>query len=560
MNKIQNEHWIDALPGEAVQVANDINIEIAKVIAQRIKKIGELSPSDIKKLSNSLQYLGADFQKITQLIAKYSQKGQTAIVDMLKKAADASDEFANIFYSAKGIAAQTWRTDAYLNSLVEAMARQTVAHFTNLSNTLAYKIDDRTLPLRQMYTQAVDKAIYEVHSGTIDYYTAMRKTIRQLCSDMRVVKWESGYVRRIDSHIRQNMLDGVKQLNQQMMNYHGAKFGADGIELSAHAICAPDHLPAQGRQFSNEEFEKMQSQQPFEDVNGAQYSAFQRPIGEWNCRHFAFPIIIGISEPAYTEEQLKQYADNSTAKYEATQVQRAMETRLRKLKNQRLVQSAAGDELGAKQTQRKINELQTKYRKFSEKNNIAYQPKRATVEGYRRISIKNATKPIDISNRNGIIGNNNVVGSIFDNSTYKPTDISKAIQQEGTNFVTTDINNPEYDYGIAIENVKKIPGVYDIKAHGDFDGIKVFDSAVDAKELARIIISRKDYIGEPIRLLCCNTGKVVNGTCVAQELSNLLGVAVLAPNDIVLTDGKGVLLIGSNRFGSVGEFVRFTPK
>lgn len=386
MNKIQNERWVDALPDEAVKVAEDINIEIAKVIAERIKAIGQLSPSDIKKLSNSLQYLGADFQKITKLIAQYSKKGQTAVVDMLKKAADANDEFADVFYSAKGIAAHTWRTDTYLSSLVEAMARQTVAHFTNLSNTLAYKIDDRTLPLRQMYTQAIDKAIYEVHSGTTDYYTAMRKTIRQLSDDMRVVKWESGYVRRLDSHVRQNMLDGVKQLNQQMMNYHGAKFGADGVELSAHAICAPDHLPVQGRQFSNSEFDNMQSGLTFEDVKGKHYSAFRRPIGEWNCRHFAFPIIIGISQPAYTEEQLKKYAENSATKYELTQVQRATETKLRKLKNQRLVQSAAGDELGAKQTQRKINELQAKYRKFSEKNNIAYQPKRATVEGYRRIS------------------------------------------------------------------------------------------------------------------------------------------------------------------------------
>ena len=43
-----------------------------------------------------------------------------------------------------------------------------------------------------------------------------------------------------------------------MLDYHGQKFGADGVELSAHAICAPDHLAVQGRQFSNEEFDKMQ--------------------------------------------------------------------------------------------------------------------------------------------------------------------------------------------------------------------------------------------------------------------------------------------------------------
>ena len=103
-----------------------------------------------------------------------------------------------------------------------------------------------------------------------------------------------------------------------------------------------------------------------------------------------------MSEPAYTEEQLKEFAENSKKKYELTQHQRAMETRLRKLKNERLVHSAAGDELEAKRTQRKINELQAKYRDFSENNDLLYNTKRASVEGYRRVSIKDLQ---DLENR-----------------------------------------------------------------------------------------------------------------------------------------------------------------
>ena len=47
-----------------------------------------------------------------------------------------------------------------------------------------------------------------------------------------------------------------------MLDYHGQRFGSDGVEISAHAISAPDHLPVQGRQFSNEEFCKMQNGMP----------------------------------------------------------------------------------------------------------------------------------------------------------------------------------------------------------------------------------------------------------------------------------------------------------
>lgn len=404
MKRIQNEQWVNALPSKAVSIAEEINIEIAQIIAERIKTIGELTPGDIKKLTNSLQFLGADFGKITKLIAKYSNQGQQSVVDTLQQAADANDEFAKIFYSAKGIAAHEWHSDRYLNTLVEAITRQTAAEFNNLSQTLAYKINGgRYLTLRQMYTRAIDKAIYEVQSGTVDYHTAMRKTVKELATGLRVkdsmltvdqntgevkLHWESGYSKRLDSHIRQNLIDGIKQLQQNMLNYHGERFGSNGVELSAHAISAPDHLPVQGRQLSNEEFEKMQSGLDFEDVKGNKYQGFARPIGQWNCRHIKFPIVIGVSEPVYTEEQLKEFAENSKQKYELTQKQRAMETKLRRLKTERIAASAAGDELEAKRIQRKINEQQTIYRRFSEKNNLLYDTKRASVEGYRGISVK----------------------------------------------------------------------------------------------------------------------------------------------------------------------------
>lgn len=424
MNRIQNEQWVNALPNEAIKIADEINIEIAKIIAERIKAIGELSPADVKRLTNSLQYLGSDFGKITKLIAKYSKQGQMAVVDALKKAADGNDEFAEVFYSAKGIAANTWRKDPYLHKLVEAMARQTAAEFTNLSQTLAYKIDDRTLPLRQMYTRAIDKAIYEVQSGTVDYHTAMRKTVKQLSDNMRVLKWKSGYQRRIDSHIRQNLIDGIKQLQQEMLDYHGQRFGSDGVELSAHAISAPDHVAVQGRQFSNEEFYNMQNGMDFEDVRGNEYQAFKREIGNWNCRHVTFPIIIGISQPVYTDEQLEQMAQNSRKQYDNTQKMRALETKLRYLKNQRLALSASGDDLEARRVQRQINQKQKEYREFCQKHGLTPQPERARVPDYKKVSTKVLTTNKSSGNiemyRKGYthrrISDNNT--SIIDKPTY----------------------------------------------------------------------------------------------------------------------------------------------
>ncbi len=135
----------------------------------------------------------------------------------------------------------------------------------------------------------------------------------------------------------------------------------------------------------------MQNGLDFEDVNGNEYKGFPRPIGQWNCRHVKFPIIIGVSKPAHIEDELKAYAENSREKYSLTQQQRAMETKLRQLKTERLAASAAGDELEAKRIQKKINEQQAEYRQFSAKNNLLYDTRRASVEGYRRIAANKST-------------------------------------------------------------------------------------------------------------------------------------------------------------------------
>lgn len=214
----------------------------------------------------------------------------------------------------------------------------------------------------------------------------------------------------------------------QILAYHGEQFGSDGVELSA-----PDHVGVQGRQFSNEEFEKMQSGISCVDVDGKEYSGFDRPIGQWNCRHVTFPIIIGISERVHSDEQLQEMAENSERKYKLTQQQRAMETKLRTLKAQRIALSTAGDEIGAKQVQKKINEQQKAYRQFSEKNNLLYDTKRASVEGYSRISVKETDKVLNKST------NSDIISTVDENKAVKDVHYVGKINKDIYSCITKDI-------------------------------------------------------------------------------------------------------------------------
>ena len=112
-----------------------------------------------------------------------------------------------------------------------------------------------------------------------------------------------------------------------------------------------------------------------------------------------------------------------------------------------------------------------------------------------------------------------------------------------------------------ISNIRRIApkdGWYDVHAHGTQDAVTVFGSHADAKTLAHIIRSRGDYHGEPIRLFSCHTGEArADGTCFAQELSDILGVPVDAPPSVTTIDVDGSFYFGVKGFH---EFNHFEPR
>lgn len=66
---------------------------------------------------------------------------------------------------------------------------------------------------------------------------------------------------------------------------------------------------------------------------------------------------------------------------------------------------------------------------------------------------------------------------------------------------------------------------------------------------------RSDYNGEPIRLLCCETGKGDN--CFAEQLSKLLGVDVEAPTETIYANDDGTFNIFNAFTGKKGEMKPF---
>ena len=402
-----DEDVIEKLIKPLIDSQRRLNLYVLKKIAQVIKEIGELTPSQARQLERLFK-TGNNVQEINAFLAKETGLQINQIKKIIKSAAKLSYLQLEPYYNYRKLPFIPFEENEEMQQVVEAISKQTVKEFTNISNARAFMIRDLSNPTRliptpiaKTYQSVVDEAVIATQNGLMDYQTAMRKTMKQLVdSGIRRVSYspESGrrYTQRLDTAVRRNILDGALAVSQQIQDIGGKQFNADGKELSVHSMSAPDHEPIQGHQFSNEEFDKLQNDMPFQDYRGNKFESIKRAIGQYNCMHFAFSIVLGVTNPTYSQKQLNDLINQNQkgytlpngkhlTKYECTQEQRRMETQIRYAKEGQIVAKTAGDMKLATDYQIKINDLLKQYTEFSKACKINPQYDRTYIDGYRQL-------------------------------------------------------------------------------------------------------------------------------------------------------------------------------
>jgi len=377
VSRLLNESWIEGLPDSIVENLEALNRYVILRVCERIRKIGDIGAADAHRLKSAVEYAAGDLRAIEAEIARIAKQNVKDIDALFEEVAAENLDFASVYFAARDMdPIQNYAQVAALESFVRAAKSQAMDGVTNISNTymIGFKRGRTVVPLREYYISAIDRAITFVKIGTVDYHTAVRSTVKDMAkSGLRRVTFESGYSRRLDSQARMNILEGVQRLNGEMMEETSQRFGADGVEISAHALCAPDHLGIQGRQYRREQWDR---------INGS----LRRPLGTLNCHHFATPIIYGVSRPVYSPKELAEINRRSTemvewkgrkmTRYEASQKQRQLETAIRYAKDERDAMTAAGDKLGAAQARKKSAALGREYKAFCETTGLTPRPER----------------------------------------------------------------------------------------------------------------------------------------------------------------------------------------
>lgn len=275
--------------------------------------------------------------------------------------ADAIDSWSKAMFEASGRAFQSVMGNPFSRQSVvsgRSKARKDVDGMCRTSVMAVVSHDGKVTPIAQAYRDCLNRAVSAVRSGESAYGEEYDRMVRRLASGGVRVVYESGATRELYSAVSMNVMDNYRMTMQEARNEVGRAFGADGVEVSAHGMCAEDHAPYQGRQFSNAEFARIQG-------------GLERPIAKgMNCRHQTFPILMGVSKQANSQEQLRKYREQSSRKvdvngtemtaYEFTQRQRRIETSVRKLKAERRVLVEAGGDTGGIDST--IDEMVKRYR------------------------------------------------------------------------------------------------------------------------------------------------------------------------------------------------------
>lgn len=350
-------------------------------VGTTINRIGKLNQSSVNLLIQ-LRRMGVDVQTIERELQKATRMTKRDIRTLFQKAAEEAHTDARFEYVTKGVEPSDVRWEA----LVEQLWMQSAGAMDNLA---------RSTVISERYRAIIDEAVQAVTMGATDYNSAIRSAVKQLGRAGVQVKYHSGAVKRLDSAVRQNVLDGVRQVQQKAQELIGEEIGADGVDITAHPNSAPDHEPVQGRRFDLENFRMMQSGFDFEDVDGKRYEGFKRPITQWRCRHLVYYVILGVSRRMYTDEQLKKWEEDNHkgctiggrkfTNYEATQLMRKLELEIRREKDTAILAKESGDSVLQRECQSNINKLTKQYKAVAEAAKLKTRFDKTRVDGFKPV-------------------------------------------------------------------------------------------------------------------------------------------------------------------------------
>lgn len=417
-----DERLIEIVTERLIQRIQDTNVYILQEIGNSIKQLRDITPSKRQQLIQILRY-GENYQDILNKISKMTNLNVKDIEDIFINISQKDYEFADKFYKARDINPAPFKENTRLINQTKAIARviqKDMYDFTR-ENVLGYSIRDlkgniQFVGLKETYNRVIEEAITNISQGKLTFDDSMSRIMKDIGgSGLKKIDYSSGRSIRLDSMVRTHVQEGLRTLHNANQELIGEDFGYNGIEVSHHINSAPDHIDTvDGKQFVlvdkvQEQINNgMETEIKQEDIRGNQVkvkgktyddfnavnNSLDRKVSTLNCRHYTFSIIVGVSKPEYTQEQLDEdkkknldgfeFEGKHYTNYEGTQLQRTLERAIREQKDTQILAKASGNNELVGESQQRITQLTHKYNELSKISGLPTKAQRLRVSGYRR--------------------------------------------------------------------------------------------------------------------------------------------------------------------------------
>lgn len=347
------------------------------LVCKELGRIGKMTPEQAKKY---------DAEKETKktekiILSALNRAVLLNIKDLPKTYTSLFDEWHKgneYMYKYRGVPFVDVDDNKGLQKIINAYSKKSGAELLEFTRTKAIKVLDATgkpVAFREQILKSFKEAADLVTSGKQDFYTTMRKTVLDLGGSSARIEYPNGLTRRLDTVVRQNMLYNAKKASREYNKHIGKELGCDGIEVSFSVNPRPTHRYMEGRQFCNGKSKEINGIHfdGAEDTRDAEsgYNVLES-LDDYNCNHRETPIICGVSEPAYSQQELarlkaeneRQFTiGNSTGDgYYWSQRMRSIESATRNAKDRINALEAFGNsEPQIAELNKKIKSYRTKY-------------------------------------------------------------------------------------------------------------------------------------------------------------------------------------------------------
>lgn len=346
---------LNDLPRSVVRIMTEAEQSIIDDMARRIARLGKVTASTEWQLKR-LEALGVEEEVIIKRLRAALGKSEQQLIALFDEAATRTLEKDDGIYKAAGYDPIPLKDNPQMQQILRVGYAEASTLLANLTRTTASTATHQ-------FERALDLAYTQIVTGGMDYQTAIKRAVRSLAQrGLSTVHYASGHADALDVAVRRAVLTGVSQTVGKLQMQRAQEMGQDLMELTAHAGARPTHAVWQGKLVS---LSGRPGYLSLTDIGYGDPAGFKGV----NCGHDWYPYFEGLSEPAYTPEQLRQYNDRTVKYdgkemdlYDATQHQRYIERQIRRWKRESSALDAAG--LDNSYARGKVSQWQATQRDF----------------------------------------------------------------------------------------------------------------------------------------------------------------------------------------------------